>query len=69
MAIRSCALRLCPCFTYLLVICVVFDGEGCSLEAIHFNHIWNRIVEYNIALKVMKIGSYDGNLCIPVASR
>ena len=69
MAARSCALRLCLRFTYLLVICVVFDGKGCSLEAIHSNHIWNRAVEYNIALKAMKIGSYDGSLCIPVASR
>ena len=69
MAASSCALRFCLRFTYLLVICIVFDGKGCSLETIHSNHTWNRAVEYNIALQAMKVGSYDGSSCIPVVSR
>jgi hypothetical protein len=69
MAVRSYAPRLCLYLTYLLVICVVFYGKGCSLETIHSNHIWNRAVEYNIALEAMTIVSYDGSLCISTVPR
>jgi hypothetical protein len=69
MAVRSYAPRLCLYLTYFLVICVVFDGKVCSLETIHSNHIWNRAVEYNIALEAMKIVSYDGSSCISTVPR
>ena len=64
MAVRGYAPRLCLYLTYLLVICVLFDGKGCSLKTIHSNHICNRAVEYNIALEALTIVSYDGSLCI-----